>query len=170
MIYVITIDHIDYVTRIGNSSREQYSQLGQSVSHEKSQKLRKKNTKNGQKSHIFLILLTIATKQKHLEAYNLAILVDKAFFQLCFLCERDCVCDLSRKKYLRTKEMGTPPLYSELCAPTQTCCHEHTQCATCTVELSPTTTVDKLRVVHLRIYTVAYNRVKVSSCKLYACM
>ena len=41
-----------------------------------------KNTKNGQKSHIFLILLTIATKQKHLKAYNLAILVDKAFFQL----------------------------------------------------------------------------------------
>ena len=128
-----------------------------------------KNTKNGQKPHIFLILLTIATKQKHLEAYNLAILVDKAFFQLCFLCERDCVCDLSRKKYLHTKEMGTPPLYSELCAPTQTCCHEHTQCATCTVELSPTTTVDKLRVVHLRIYTVAYNRVKVSSSFMLAC-
>ena len=39
-----------------------------------------KNTNNGQKSHIFPILLTIATKQKHLQPYNLAILVDKAFF------------------------------------------------------------------------------------------
>ena len=39
-----------------------------------------KNTENGQKSHIFPILLTIATKQKHLQPYNLAILVDKAFF------------------------------------------------------------------------------------------
>ena len=46
-----TIDHMDYVTGIGNSSREQYSQLGQSVSHEK---------QNGQKS----------TKQKHFKALS----------------------------------------------------------------------------------------------------
>ena len=52
----------------------------QSVSHKKPQKLRK--TKNGQESHLFPILLTIATKQKHLQPYNLAILVEKAFFKL----------------------------------------------------------------------------------------
>ena len=52
MIYIITIDHADYITRIGNSSREQYSQLGQSLSHEKPQKCVEKTQKMA-KNHTF---------------------------------------------------------------------------------------------------------------------
>jgi hypothetical protein len=37
----IHVDNVDYVTGIGNISREQYIQLGQSVSHPKLQKLQK---------------------------------------------------------------------------------------------------------------------------------
>ena len=86
----IAIDHIDYVTGSGSSSGEQYSQLGQSVSHGKMYKNCKKYTKNGQKSHIFQIILT-TTKQKLLETYNLAILVDKAFCQLCVVTRNSLV-------------------------------------------------------------------------------
>ena len=46
--------------------------------HKNEQNLQKKHKKWPGVTH-FLIFLTIATKRKHLEAYNLAIFMDKAF-------------------------------------------------------------------------------------------
>ena len=72
-----------YITGIGISSCGQYSQLGQSVSHSKPQKCIRIAKEPQKMATHFSNSLMIATKQKCLEAYNLAILVDKAFCQLC---------------------------------------------------------------------------------------
>ena len=72
------------VTKSFDQFKLQLKSLVNLVAQKKTIKIAKKKTKdkkkfNGQKSHLFPILLTIATKQKHIQPYNLAILVDKAF-------------------------------------------------------------------------------------------